>query len=480
MTTTSNEFASLLGETPGTRRSGSGSGKALRDGSSVAVIGAGPAGSMFSYFALDMAGNIGLDIRVDMFEPRRFCHRGPAGCNHCGGVVSESLVQRLATEGIGLPDEVIQRGVDSYQLHTEVGDVKIATPLMEKRIAAVYRGNGPRDSEPLDTLSFDGYLLGLAEQKGARVIRRLVTDVRRQGERMHVECADQTGADYDLVVLATGVNSRLAEVLESQSGEFRKPARLKTFICEFYLGRQAIREPIGPSMHIFLLDIPRLKFAALIPKGDYVTLCLLGHNVDEQLMDRFFNSSEVQNCFPGGVVPEPACHCYPRINVRPAAPAYADRMVMIGDCGSTRLYKDGIGASYRSAKAAAKATIFHGIGEEDFANWYAPHCRRTNRDNQLGKVVFGFGTLVQKSRLARRGVLRMIANEQIRAEGPRRMSGVLWDLFSGSATYTDIFRRTLHPAYIGGLFWNIVAANLPGDWVKSVHASGEEEDHVRH
>jgi hypothetical protein len=154
--------------------------------------------------------------------------------------------------------------------------------------------------------------------------------------------------------------------------------------------------------------------------------------------------------------------------------------VMIGDCGSTRLYKDGIGASYRSAKAAAKAAIFHGIGEEDFASWYAPHCRTTNRDNQLGKVVFGFGTLVQKSRLARRGVLRMIANEQIQADGPRRMSGVLWDLFSGSASYTDIFWRTLHPAYIGGLLWNIAAANLPGDWVKSVRTSGEEEDRVQH
>jgi hypothetical protein len=44
-------------------------------------------------------------------------------------------------------------------------------------------------------------------------------------------------------------------------------------------------------MHVFLLDIPRLEFAALIPKGDYVTLCLLGDDIDEELMDRFFSSS---------------------------------------------------------------------------------------------------------------------------------------------------------------------------------------------
>jgi hypothetical protein len=41
------------------------------------------------------------------------------------------------------------------------------------------------------------------------------------------------------------------------------------------------------------------------------------------------------------------------------------------------------------------------------------------------------------------------------------MSGVLWDLFSGSAPYTDVFLRTLHPAYVGSLVRNLVAANLP-------------------
>ena len=97
---------------------------------------------MFSYFFLTMAEMLGLRVDLDIYEPRRFGYCGPAGCNHCGGVVSESLVQRLATEGICLPDEIVQRGTDSYQLHMDIGDVGIETPLMEKRIAAVYRGNG--------------------------------------------------------------------------------------------------------------------------------------------------------------------------------------------------------------------------------------------------------------------------------------------------------------------------------------------------
>jgi flavin-dependent dehydrogenase len=454
--------------------------KTLQDGSRIAVIGAGPAGSMFSYFLLKMAEVVGLDVTVDIFEPRHFCHRGPAGCNHCGGVVSESLVQRLATEGIMLPDDVVQRGIESYTLHMDVGDVEIATPLAEKRIAAIYRGNGPLHSEPLDTHSFDGYLVELAQRKGANIVHRLVTNIDREDELMRVRCADQHSGDYDLVVVATGVNSRLTEMLEEQTQELQRPGRTKTFICEFHLGQNVIRETFGPSMHVFFLDIPRLKFAALIPKGDYVTLCLLGTDIDDELMEQFFNSPEVRNCFPGGTIPSHVCHCYPRINIKAARPGYGDRVVMIGDSGTTRLFKDGIGAAYRTAKAAAKTAIFHGVSAKDFKTYYAPVCRTINNDNQVGKVVFGFGTMVQRARFARRGVLRMTTNEQQQTARPRRMSSVLWDLFSGSAPYTDVFLRTLHPAYIGGLVWNLVAGNMPGSAARNRHAPSEECDHVKH
>src|SRR5574341_1867491 len=108
----------------------------LDDGSRVAVIGGGPAGSFFSYFVTDMAQRVGRDVRVDIYEPRDFSVPGPTGCNMCGGILSESLVQTLGTEGITLPPTVVQRGIDSYVLHTDVGSVRIETPLHEKRIGA--------------------------------------------------------------------------------------------------------------------------------------------------------------------------------------------------------------------------------------------------------------------------------------------------------------------------------------------------------
>ncbi len=101
----------------------------LDNGSRIAVIGGGPAGSFFSFFALDMAVRKGLDIEVDIYEPRDFSRPGPAGCNMCGGIVSESLVQNLAVEGISLPPSVVQRGIDSYVLHLDDGSVHINMPL---------------------------------------------------------------------------------------------------------------------------------------------------------------------------------------------------------------------------------------------------------------------------------------------------------------------------------------------------------------
>lgn len=442
------------------RRPATDPGKTLHDGSRVAVIGAGPAGSMFTYFLLSMAETMALKLDVDLYEPRRFCHRGPAGCNHCGGIISESLVQRLATEGILLPDEVVQRGIESYTLHMDVGDVEIRTPVDERRIAAVYRGNGPKESEPADSESFDGYLKRLAIEKGAHAVHRLVTDVRSDDDRMRLECADGHSEEYELVALASGVNSKLVANIGERSHYFDKPERTKAFISEFRLGRDVIRDTLGPSMHVFLLDIPRLEFAALIPKGEFVTLALLGDDVDDELIGRFFGAPEVRRCFPGGQVPAHACHCFPRMNIHGATPPIVDRLVMIGDCCTTRLNKDGIGAAYRSAKAAARTAVFHGVSATDFERHYWPTPSSVRVDNRYGKVLFTAAKLIQKIRFVRRGVLRMTTNEQGQDGNPKRMSEVLWDLFSGSESYKEVFKRTLHPVYLTELVWNLIAGNV--------------------
>jgi flavin-dependent dehydrogenase len=85
----------------------------LKDNSNVAVIGGGPAGSFFTYFALDFAQRVGTNINIDIYEAKDFTCAGPSGCNHCGGIVSESLVQMLSAEGIVLPPNAIRKGIET-------------------------------------------------------------------------------------------------------------------------------------------------------------------------------------------------------------------------------------------------------------------------------------------------------------------------------------------------------------------------------
>jgi len=76
------------------------------------------------------------------------------------------------------------------------------------------------------------------------------------------------------------------------------------------------------------------------------------------------------------------------------------------------LYKDGIGCAYRAAKAAAVTAIFEGISAEDFRRHYWRVCQAVEEDNKIGKVVFAIIRLIQKTRSARRGLLRMVVREQ--------------------------------------------------------------------
>ncbi len=428
----------------------------LRDGSRVAVIGAGPAGSFFSYFFLETASRAGLDVRVDIYEPKDLTQTGPAACNMCGGIVSESLVQLLASEGINLPSSVVQRGIDSYVLHMDVGSVRIDPPGREKRIAAVHRGGGPRGLVEKKWDGFDGHLLGLAVAKGAARIRERVEKITWEEGKPRLTTKSGQSGPYDLLVSAVGVNGPGLKLFEGLGAGYTPPKTTKTFICELLLGAEIIRTYLGNSMHVFLLNLPRLEFAALIPKGEYVTLVLLGRDIDKELVASFLSSQEVKRCFPPDWgVPADYCRCFPSINVEGSPQPFADRLVFVGDCGESRLYKDGIGGAYRAAKAAAKTAVFAGVSKEDFRRHYLPVCRALAIDNRIGKVIFMVTGAIQALKFTRRGILRMVAKEQERKGARPRMSGVLWDTFTGSAPYRDIFMRTLSPLFVGGLLYQL-------------------------
>ncbi len=446
-------FISLLTKKKFTKPS---TGHNLNDGSQVAVIGGGPAGSLFAYFLLNMAELSDLELYVDIYEPRDFALPGPPGCNMCAGIVSESLIQMLALDGINLPAKVVQRGMDSYVLHNDAGKVFLNTPAFEKRIGTVFRGAGPKNIEDSEWTSFDGYLLKQATDKGANLIQKRVCGIERVDGGLRLKCDSEPSKKYDFTAVATGVNTNAFRMFEPLGNGYKPPQMTKTHIREYYLGKDKVQKTFGQTIHFFLLPMPGLDYAAVVPKGSYVTICMLGKNPDHKLFETFLNSSQVKDCMPPDwKASDYVCQCSPRINLTGAVHPFADRMVFLGDCGISRLYKDGIGAAYRAAKAAASAAIFYGIGEEELKRYYGNSSLLMENDNRYGKLIFSVVDLIKPWNFTARAFVRMVESEQTKQVSSRRMSNIMWDIFTGSAPYKDIAIRMLHPSFWLRLSWHL-------------------------
>jgi CRP-like cAMP-binding protein len=341
----------------------------------------------------------------------------------------------------------------------DVGSVRIDTPLNEKRIAAVYRGAGPRDLKETNYIGLDKHLLTLALDRGANLIGERVSKVELVNGFPLLKTRNSDGESYDLVAMTTGVNSQALKMLDGLNLEYIAPETTKTYLREYYLGRKKITKYLGNAIQVFLLDIPHLKFGMLIPKGDYLTVCLLGEEIDSDLVKAFLDSTEVQKSLPPALIAEKfSCHCSPRINTLGARHPYGDRFVFIGDVAVARLFKDGIGSAYRTAKIAASTAVFKGVSSQDFQEFYLPACKKVEYDNDIGRLIFFVVSRIQKLRFARKAMLNMILSEQSSPGSLRRMSTVQWDMYTGSGSYKEIFMRILHPAFLLKLSWDMIRA----------------------
>lgn len=416
----------------------------LENGSEIAVIGGGPTGSFFSIFALKMAKMIGKELSVTIYEPKDFNKDGPLGCNRCGGVISELLVQTLAVEGINLPEKLVQRGINSYRLYTDHGNVFIETPSHEKTIATVYRGGGPKGIIGKDKESFDRFLLDLAVSEGAIHNPVKIDRIEYNNIRPVLYARGQKIQEPDLAVGAIGVKSQTCKIFEDMGFGYRRPETLTAAIAEISMRRSIISEYFGNSVHLFLLPIKGVKFAAMIPKGTYITVCILGDNIVTDTINNFLDNRVVKSILPKTETYKVNCRCLPKMNVRAPKIPFNHRVILCGDAGSTRLFKDGLGAAYIMGKAAAKTAVFHGVSKQHFQKEYYPVYRNIIIDNKFGKVLFAVTDAFKVHKVLNKSMFRVVQKEQHEPSCPKILSSVLWDMFTGNEMYKDIFRRAIN------------------------------------
>ncbi len=421
----------------------------LKDLSNIVVIGGGPAGCFFAHFALKLAKEHGLKIIVTILDGRDFIQKGPVGCNMCAGVLSETLIGKMESRGIILPETRVQQEINGYYFQTQERGIQLHHPKPghTPRIITVFRGNGPRFSELTTNISFDDFLLKHVASEGVKVTSAVVEEIELPKDPQDMVNIVYREADVrkkmsaDLIVGAFGLNTALIKRIVGKEFGYREPQSVRTCNAELYLGRSFIQERFHNTIYVFALGMKPIKFAAFTPKGDYITVSLIGReDITKGHLVEFMKHPKVRALLPEGwTLPKNLCICFPKIPVTHADHPYTNRLVIIGDASISRTYKNGIESAFDTAQLAARTIFERGISEEDFKKgYYKPALKLLAQDNFFGNLIFGIHDYTTSKKHLVNAQIDRLSKRQDAWESIQ-INSILWNMVTGNASYKEIF-----------------------------------------
>ncbi len=456
----------------------------LKDGDTVAVVGGGPSGTFFSIHLLREAKKLNRAINVVLIEKKDV--PGPdkeprciKGCNYCAGGISPRLNELLTRSGIHVPPEVVQGEIERVWIHGLWKNFPLKVPK-EMRMYSVLRGSLPARQEG-GINGFDGFLLKSAAAEGARILHGEVLEIDYDGAglpRLTVRrpsgSVDQMPAHF--VALSTGVNCQRGEDYKDNSliRSFRKvnpsfvPAgSRKALIFELEVGHEYLRRNLNREVYFIEYGSKALSLGhvALVPKGTFLTVALIGKCIDEAVLPKEAGNivretlalPHLRRLLPNIEAYSPACVCTPRMSVRPARHPFTDRIALVGDAVGSRLNKDGLYSAFRTAKTLAATVLHQGIDQTNLELGYGPVVRWLARDNRYGRAVFGLSRLTFSTPILSRIMYQAFATElKTRDPSKRPIGKVLWKIASGTSDYREVLVNMLnfsvHRSFlIGGL-----------------------------
>ncbi len=430
----------------------------LKNGSRIAIIGGGPAGSFFAHFASRYAKEAGIDLSIKIFDRKSFCQRGPRGCNMCAGVISEKLFNSMEEEGLNIAKYCVQREIEGYCYQTQDEGVLLHHPVPGHvpNIVTVFRGNGPMLSSHEGNVSFDDYLLNHVKEQGVEINFEIVKDIKlpaKKGDPVKLICSEGSSSnefEAELVVGAFGVNTGMMEKMGNMGFGYKPPKTVRTCQCEIMLNSEYIEETFGNNIYVFALGKKELKFASITPKADYVTVNLVGRKdlTRNNLID-FLAHPAVKKLMPKEWrVPDNFCMCISKIPVTYAKHPYTDRIVVLGDASISRSYKSGIESAFNMAKLSAYTALKNGVSEKSFMNGYfKPAKRLLARDNYYGIMMLKINDyLSSQKRIANSHVNLLKSNKDKKTAD--RINEILWNMLTGNASYKEIFFKAMNPGFV--------------------------------
>jgi flavin-dependent dehydrogenase len=369
----------------------------------------------------------------------------------CAGVVSETLINKLAAEGIFIPEEKVQRKIDSYNFQTKAQSILLEHPFKSSKIVSVFRGNGPRFFTSQTNISFDDFLLENVKQKGINIISEIVSEIilpKSNTESIKIiygRGQQKETFHADLVVGAFGLNTQMIEKIKNLRFGYRPPQTVNTCQAEIELDPKFIAAKYKNSIYTFSLGIKNIRYGAIIPKASHITISIIGRkNVSRNDLVEFINHPRVRPLFPKTWrIPEKYCYCYPKIPLGSAGNPFTDRMVLIGDASISRYYKNGLESAFITARLAAHCAVFLGIDKKALKKYFFEQAKKIfQRDNFFGDMLFRLNDLISKSNLVTAAHLSL-ANKNSKTSF--YLQQIYWNMFTGNIPYKEIFKKLFNP-----------------------------------
>jgi len=429
----------------------------LSNNSKIAIIGGGPAGSFFANDALREAERLGIVIQITIFNSKDFSQRGPIGCNMSASVIAGTLHAKLTRDGIILPESIIRQEIKGYYFQTEEYGIELYKPdqTSKSSIMAVYRGNGPLYSTHTESHSFDDFLLQNVIKQGVTVISESVLDIKFPSNLdTPVTVAYGKGGQHhsmeaDLVVGAFGINSNMANKVEDLGFGYIPPKTIRTCQMEIPLDPAFIKDSFKDNIQVFALGIEPFRFASMVPKGNYVTVSLVGSRdlTSNDLID-FLNHPTVRKKLPHDwEMPDKFCMCLPKIVLSHSKNPFTDRLVLVGDASISRIFKNGLESAYITSQLAVRAAFEYGISSDDFArHYYKPARKLLAMDNKLGAVILAISDFVTSQNWLVKARLSYVEDKR-GSWIANHLNTLLWNMVTGDAPYHKILVQALNPLF---------------------------------
>ncbi len=232
----------------------------------VIIVGAGPAGSTAAKRLMDYRP----DTRVLLVDKAKQLPRPKPCGGYLGAEVLDQFPYLKGKEGHFVESESHQGILHSPDLRYQVGG--------RTRMLGVLRP------------TFDGYLVGLAQQAGAQVgLRSRVIDVKPSAEQVVVEFEDGRQISSKVVVGADGAASIVARRTGLHQG-WQSREVCRTIVKEFPVEPEYILDHYGPDrpIHLFLQFNQIPGYAWVFPKAHQINVglgCFANYSI--RLIDYF-------------------------------------------------------------------------------------------------------------------------------------------------------------------------------------------------